>query len=123
MKIYYQLVEEMKLMEISKWCVIIVFSAIIIGCQENAKNQPKKHEIGEYLYIDQYKCAHISQDCYRLRFVGEESKPNYMVKRVLKSKIKRSGTTCSWCIDDEIYKEIQSIIKNNKSEDSLIIGW
>ena len=103
--------------------VILVFAAIIIGCKENTNEQPKKNEIGEYLYIDQYKCAHISQDCYRLRFSGEESKPNYMVKRVLTSKIKQSGTTCSWCIDDEIYKEIQSIIENNKNGDSLIIGW
>lgn len=106
-----------------KWYLIIVFSAIMSSCKEKADDQTKNHEIGEYLYIDQYKCAHISQDCYRLRFGGEGSKPNYMVKRVLTNKIKRSGTTCSWCIDDEIYKELQSIIENNKNADSLIIGW
>lgn len=99
-------------------CHIILFFAVsIFGCKE--KEQPKKQEIGEYVYIDQYKCCHVKQNCIEL-MLGRDDKPNYMVKRVEIKMLNDLSKyrTCSHCVDDETYKKLQEI-----TDDALTIGW
>lgn len=103
------------------YAIISLVVFVIYGCKNN--EQPKKKELGEYVYIDQYKCIHADQVCFKLRFGGEEERPNYMVKRMPVNKLRNLNSTCSWCVNDEIYKELQSMIKNNETSDSLLIGW
>lgn len=101
-----------------QWSAIIVMSMFFIyGCKE--KEQQKKQDIGEYVYVDQYKCCHVKQNCLELMF-GRDDKPNYMVKRVDIKMLNDLSKyrTCSHCVDDETYKKLQEI-----TDDALTIGW
>lgn len=96
---------------------ISLFIIGLISCIDKKEKKDKKEEIGEYLYVDQYSCMHIKQNCIELMFSGEDEKPNYMVKRVPTKSLYRLNKTCSHCVTDEIYKKLIGIIEENKQLD------
>lgn len=111
----------MKKLKFKLYYSLLIFSVTICGCKE--KKQPQKQEIGEYVYLDQYKCIHVRQNCIKLMVSNDGERQNYMVDRISLNEINKLYQTCSWCINDEIYKDLQAIIEKNKNGDSLIIGW
>ena len=108
----------MKKMMFIQWCLIVVFGVLAVcGCKEN---EPQKKKTGEYLYIDQYNCIHAERSCYELRFFSSETNPNYMVDRIETSKLLNFDKykTCSYCVDDDMYKEITNSIEEFDNDGS-----
>ena len=104
-----------------KYIISLLFISLfvigLIDCSGNKEKNGKKEDVGEYLYVDQYGCTHIKQNCMKLMFSGEDEKPNYMVRRVPVQSLNHLNRTCSYCVTDEIYKKLLGIIKENKRLD------
>jgi hypothetical protein len=95
---------------------------MICGCK-NSNQENTSDKIGEYLYIDQYKCLHIKENCFELMFGEENEKPNYMINRIPTKELKRIGKTCSYCVTDKIYKELLRMTeKNVMDEENRILN-
>ena len=91
----------------------IILSILLLGgCASEKKN--KEVEIGEYVYLDRYNCIHVNQKCVNLFLSGGENgeEPRYMVQRVEVKSLPSIGTTCSSCVNDEAYKELERRITN-----------
>lgn len=86
--------------------LILLLSIILLGCNNEKKEDVK---VGEYIYLDRYNCIHINQKCFQLNFSnGEEGEePRYMVQRIEVKKMHEIGRTCSFCVTDEAYKELE----------------
>ena len=104
-----------------KKILLFISCLLLFSCSEK-KEKPAESSIGEYLYIDQYSCIHVKQRCIKLTFSDEGESPNYMVKRLSLGELRYIGRTCSNCVSDEIYKELQNIVENNNynSIDSVV---
>lgn len=92
----------------------ILFVFLIAICITNCSEKEEKcEEIGEYVYIDRYNCVHINRKCLHLITSGGEEgeEPRYMVHRIEVKKLREIGQTCSFCVSDESYKELERLIK------------
>lgn len=87
----------------------IAFMVLLAGCDNGHKE--KDQEIGEYVYLDRFNCIHINQKCVNLFLSGEDGEPRYMVNRIEVENLHDIGQTCSSCVSDKAYKELESRIK------------
>lgn len=99
-------------MDFKKWYAII-FLVALFGCSTEKKE--KDIEIGEYVYLDRYNCIHVNRKCVNLFLSGGEDgeEPRYMVQRVEINSLSSIGTTCSSCVTDKAYKELEKRINHN----------
>ncbi len=104
----------MKKLTFKQWYAIIVL-VMLCGC--TTENKEKVVEIGEYVYIDQYKCLHVNRSCIKLIFSEEGERPNYMVTRVPTIELDYFERTCASCVTDNIYKDLREIIVSNNEEE------
>ena len=95
-----------------QWCAIIVLLSFT-GCAHDKKE--KEVEVGEYVYLDRYNCIHVRQNCVNLFLSGGEDgeEPRYMVQRIEIKSLPSIGTTCSSCVTDKAYKELEKRINQN----------
>lgn len=102
----------MKKLIFKQWYAII-FLAVFFGCTTGKKD--KEVNIGEYVYLDRYNCIHVRQNCVNLFLSGGEDgeEPRYMVQRVEIKSLSSIGTTCSSCVTDKAYKELEKRINQN----------
>ena len=99
----------MKNLTFKHWYGIIVL-VVLCGCATEKKE--KNVEIGEYVYLDRFNCIHINQKCVNLFLSGEDGEPRYMVHRIEVKDLQDIGQTCSSCVTDETYKELEKRITN-----------
>jgi len=95
-----------------QWYAIILL-AVFFSCTTEKKE--KNVEIGEYVYLDRYNCIHVNRKCVNLFLSGGENgeEPRYMVQRVEIKSLPSIGTTCSSCVTDKAYKELEKRINRN----------
>ena len=100
---------KMRKLTFKQWCAIIVL-VVLCGCTTEKKE--KIVEIGEYVYLDRFNCIHINQKCVNLFLSGEDGEPRYMVNRIEVKNLQDIGQTCSSCVTDKAYNELEKRIND-----------
>ena len=92
-------------------------SLCLLGCNEGKhKEDVKKPELGEFVYIDKSECLHTNKNCMNLLDLSDEgTNKNYQVKFVETNKLSPAefNSICSYCVSDETFKELRNKIKQN----------
>lgn len=105
-----------------KKIVLFVMPFCLFGCSESKeKEEPKRGELTEFVYVDRTKCLHVDKNCMNLLRFGEEdsSKGNYQVSFVETKSLspKDYKSVCSLCVSNETFKKIKEITEKNSYGD------
>lgn len=90
-----------------KYYLILFFACSLVFC--GCKKKEETPMVGEYVYIDHHECIHVDRKCLQL-MISDDSNggSNYMVKRIKVEELDSIGNTCSFCVTDELYKQMES---------------
>ena len=96
---------------------MFIIPLCLFGCTDNKqKEDTKKEELGEFVYIDKSECLHTNKNCMNLLDLSDEgTNKNYQVKFVETKKLYPAefNSICSYCVSDETFKELRKIIRQN----------
>lgn len=111
--------EEIKsCIEFVAFVVTFIFGlAGIITNLHGSKNQ----KLGEYIYIDKYECVHVDQECVNIIGRDDGKSYKYMVERIDTKDLKLNyiNNTCSSCITDDIYNDLEKIANTNENKSKI----
>ena len=96
---------------------ILIVPLCLLGCTDSKqKEETKKAELGEFVYIDRSECLHTNKNCMNLLDLSDEgTNKNYQVKFVETKKLYPAefNSICSYCVSDETFKELRKVIRQN----------
>ena len=105
-----------------KKMVLFIMPFCLLGCSESKeKEEPKRGELTEFVYVDRTKWLHVDKNCMSLIYLGDEdnSKGNYQVSFVETKSLspKDYKSVCSLCVSNETFKKIREITEKNSYGD------
>lgn len=99
--------------------IIFFIGFIVFLFYSNNKHDKEKTEpaIGKYVYIDTDETLHVRRRCYAIgKQKGELGGTNRSVTRIPVEDVTISmlDYSCSRCVSDELYEQLEKIIRGEK---------